>query len=106
MSRKHLLLTAALALLLLEAVFIVAALPRPPAARIKPSMALADVEARFGRQADLDAPAGEGKRTRMWMTQDGPVPVEFGEDDRVIERGGLKGQPPSWPDSLCTRLGW
>jgi hypothetical protein len=42
----------------------------------------------------------------MWMTKEGPVPVQFGERDRVSERGVLKGQPPSWLDDLRGRLGW
>jgi hypothetical protein len=111
MPRKRLLLLvgAAVSLLLLEAALIVALRPRAPAGpadRLKPGMPLGDVEALFGRPADLDAPAGEGKRTRMWMTKDGPVPVQFGEDDRVTDRGVLKGERPPFFDRLRRGLGW
>ena len=68
-------------------------------------MTLTDVEAIFGRHADLDAPAGEGKRTRMGMTREGPVPMRLAEDDRVTDGGVLQGQPPSWVKQLRGQLG-
>jgi hypothetical protein len=84
-------------------------LPEGPSARIKPGMRLPEVGAMLGPAPDLPAPAGGAKRVRVWMTQDGPLPVEFEADDRVSERGVLKGQPPSWIDDLRDlrgRLGW
>jgi hypothetical protein len=108
MSRKRLLLLAgaALSLLLLEAVLIVALLPRPPegpAARIKPGMTLPEAEAILGPAPDLPAPAGSAKRVRIWLTPQGPVPVEFDDGDRVSERAVLKGRPP--PDSMPSAAG-
>jgi hypothetical protein len=78
MPRKRLLLLAgaAASLLLLEAVPIVALLPRlpeGPAARVKPGMTLAEVEAVLGPAADTPAPAGGAKRVRVWMTSQGPI---------------------------------
>jgi hypothetical protein len=111
MRRKRLLLLtwAGLSLLLVEGALIVALLLRPPqgpAARIRPSMALADVEAILGPAAETPAPASGANRVRVWMTRDGPIPVEFDEDDRVSSRGVVKGQRPTWLDGLRGRLGW
>jgi hypothetical protein len=109
MRSKRLLPAVALSLLLLEAAGIVALLPRRsagPAARIHPGMALADVEAVLGPAVDVPAPAGGARRVRVWLTPQGPVPVEFDDDDRVSERGVLKGRPPTWIDEVRGRLGW
>jgi hypothetical protein len=111
MPRKRLLLLAgaALLLLLLEAALIVALCPRRPEGpdtRIKPGMTLPEVEVVLGPATDLPAPAGGAKQVRVWMTPQGPVPVEFDEDGRVSERGVLKGRPPTWLDALRSRLGW
>jgi hypothetical protein len=60
-----------LSVLLVEAVLIVALLPRPPqgpAACFKPGMTLAEVEAILGPGADTPAPAGGAQSSRERIT--------------------------------------
>jgi hypothetical protein len=100
MRGKRLLLLAAVGLVSLALAAVLALLLRPspspyPDARIHPGMPLAGVEAVFGKPADLEAPATSKRcRTLVWLDPSGPIPVEFGEDDRVMVWGVRRPMPP------------
>jgi hypothetical protein len=116
MRRKRLLLLAeagvSVLLVVGSALFVLLRPQQPsvPDLRIHPGMPLADVEAVFGKPADMEAPAPIGKRTLVWLDPTGPVPVEFDADDRVSPRGVRRPPPPTWLDDwkvrFRRRLGW